>query len=102
MESEFLADWRDKVLFSAEGPSPQIVVENERLKVIVSGLEAGQKIPPHPDALAVYHFLKGTGWMSVDDRRYRVGPGATVITPPGSRRSIEAEDALVFLGVRIA
>lgn len=102
MKPEFLADWRDEVVFSAEGPHPQVVVENERLKVIVSGLEAGQKIPPHPDALAVYHFLKGTGWMTVDDQQYRVTPGATVITPLGSRRGIHAEDTLVFLGVRIA
>ncbi|MCC6802063.1 MAG: 4Fe-4S binding protein [Anaerolineae bacterium] len=102
MQSMFYPDWREKVVFSPEGPQPQILTENEKLKVIIAGLEAGQKIPLHPDALAVYHFLKGTGWMIVDDERYPVSPGATVITPEGAKRGAEAETRLVFLAARIA
>ncbi len=95
-------NWQEKVVFSPEGPLPQILLENEKLKVIVAGLEMGQKIPQHPDGLAVYHFLQGTGWMLVDDERYPVLAGATIITPEGAKRGMEAETQLVFLATRIA
>ena len=101
MTSLVYPNWQEKVVFSPDGPQPQILVENEKLKVIVAGLEIGQKIPPHPEAQAVYHFLDGTGWMTVDDERYPVRPGATVITSAGAKRGIEAETRLAFLAVRI-
>ena len=102
MKSIFYPNWQEKVVFSPEGPQPQILVENNKLKAIIAGLEAGQKIPSHPEALAVYHFLEGTGWMTVDDERYPVSTGATVITPAGAKRGVEAEIRLVFLATRIA
>lgn len=100
--STFYPDWREKAIFSSVGPQPQVLAENEKLKVIVGSLDVGQKIPPHPEALAVYHFLEGTGWMTVDDERYPISSGATVITPEGAKRGVEAETRLVFLAVRIA
>lgn len=102
MKSMFYPNWQEKVIFSPESPQPQILVENEKLKVIIAGLEVGQKIPPHPDAWAVYHFLEGAGWMIVDDERYPVSSGATVITPEGANRGVEAVTRLVFLATRIA
>lgn len=102
MKPMLFPDWKDKVVFALEGPQPQILVQNEKLKVIIAGLEAGQKIPPHPEALAVYHFLEGSGWMTVDDERYPVSSGATVITPEGAKRGVEAETKLVFLAVWVS
>lgn len=95
-------DWRESVTYDANGPQPAILTNTETLKVIVAGLEAGQTIPPHPEALAVYHILDGTGWMLVDDERLDVGPGATVITPAGTVRGMEAETRLAFMATRIA
>jgi quercetin dioxygenase-like cupin family protein len=95
-------NWKEKVVYSAAGPQPQILVENEKLKVIVAGLEPGQKIPVHPESLAMYHFLEGTGWMHVDGEHFAVGPGATVIAPAGAGRGIDAETRLAFLGARVA
>lgn len=102
MKPMLYPDWKEKVVFAADGPQPQILVQNEKLKVIIAGLEASQKIPPHPEALAVYHFLEGTGWMTVDDERYPVSSGATVITPEGAKRGVEAETKLVFLAVWVS
>lgn len=102
MKPTFYPDWHEKVVFSPGGPQPQILAEDEKLKLIMGCLEAGQKIPTHPEALAVYHFLEGTGWMIVDDERYPISPGATIITPEGAKRGVEAETRLVFLAVRIA
>ena len=70
--------------------------------MIVAGLEPGQKIPQHPEGLAMYHFLEGTGWMSVEDERFAVQPGAIVITPAGAKRGVDAETRLAFLAARVA
>ncbi|MBZ0300519.1 MAG: hypothetical protein K8J31_12290 [Anaerolineae bacterium] len=102
IQPAFYPDWHEKAIFSPTGPQPQILAENEKLKVIVGSLDVGQKIPPHPEALAVYHFLEGAGWMTIDDERYPVSSGATVITPEGAKRGVEAETRLVFLAARIA
>jgi mannose-6-phosphate isomerase-like protein (cupin superfamily) len=79
-----------------------VLLETDQIKVVVAGLEAGRKIPLHPESQGVYHFLEGTGWMIVDGERLPVGPGATVLVPPGSTRGIEAETRLAFLAVRVA
>lgn len=95
-------DWQAQAQFSATGPQPHILAETPQLKVVVGGLAAGQQIPQHPEAAAVYYFLTGTGWMSVDDQRFAVQPGAIVITPAGAARGIEAQTQLAFLATRVA
>lgn len=102
MQTIFVADWRDQAVFSPDGPHPQVLVQTDKLKVIIGSLEAGQVIPLHPEALAVYHFLDGSGWMTVDDQRYPVLSGTIIITPEGAARGVEAETRLVFLAARIA
>ena len=102
MKSILYPNWQEKVVFGTDGPQPEILVENEKMKVILAGLKPGQKIPVHPEALATYHILEGTGSMVVDDERYPVTAGATIITPEGSARGIEADTKLVFLAVRVS
>ncbi len=101
-QTGYYPNWRDKVVFSNEGPKPQILLEDEKIKVIIAGLEPGQKIPPHQENLSVFHFLDGKGWMTVDGERLAVAAGATIITQSGSARGIEAETRLVFLATRVA
>lgn len=88
--------------FAADRPVPSTVFENARTKVVVGAVQAGQRIPNHPEALAVYYFLQGEGWMSVNGERTAVRPGMTVVTPEGSLRGMEAESDISFLAVRIA
>jgi quercetin dioxygenase-like cupin family protein len=96
------SDWREKVVYSSEGPQPQVLMVNDQVKIIVAGLEAGQIIPEHAEAAAMYHFLEGSGWMLVDGERLAVGPGATMVMPAGTVRGMEAETRLAFLAVRIS
>jgi quercetin dioxygenase-like cupin family protein len=98
----FYPDWRATVVFSPAGPQPVTLIENEKVKTLVAGLEAGQMIPPHPAELGVYNFLEGNGWMTVEGVRLRVSAGATVIVPQGATRGIEAESRLAFLATRVA
>lgn len=95
-------DARKAARYAATGPEPNVLFQNERIKVIAAGLEAGQEIPEHPEALAVYHILEGKGQMTVDGEPIPVGPGATVVTSAGSTRGIAAETRLSFLATRIA
>jgi len=100
--TNLVSDWREKIVYTAAGPQPQILMENDQMKVILAGLEAGQQIPPHAEATAVYHFLEGAGWMTVDGERLAVGAGATVVMPAGTTRGVEATTRLAFLATRVA
>lgn len=90
----------DLAIFDDDGPRPQFLVDSEKLKVIVAGLEAGQQIPPHAETLAVYHFLTGDGVMLVNDEEFVVAAGSTVIAPGGATRGMRARTRLTFLAAK--
>ena len=96
------SNWRDVVVFASDGPRPQKVLETDTFRAVIVGLEAGQSLPVHPAPASAYHFLEGTGWMTVDGERFRVGPGATVVAPDGAKRGVDAETRLAFLGTQAA
>jgi len=50
----------------------------------------------------MYHFLDGSGWMTVAGERVAVSAGATIVAPQGAPRGIEAETQLAFLAARTA
>ena len=102
MQPTVYPDWKTSVIFAPDGPQPHILLENTQVKVVLVRLEAGQELPPHPQTLAIYHFLQVTGWMIVDDERYPISAGTTIITPNGSKRGIEAETRLAFLATRMS
>ncbi len=97
----FVADWREAVTYAAPGPEPTILSDEDGLRVLVAGLEAGGRIPPHPERAAVYHALDGVGTFVLDGERLAFAGGATVIAPRGSTRGIEATSRLAFLAVRV-
>ena len=102
MAYKYYPDVKGKAIFSPESSQPQTLYTEGQLKIVTAGLEAGQKIPIHPEGLAVYIFLEGKGWMVVDGERLPVGPGASVITLAGAQRGIEAESRLIFMAARIS
>lgn len=94
-------DWHEFVRFSSPGPQPTILHETDTFRALVAGLEPGGRILPHPERLALYHVLEGTGTMLVDGERHALRPGTTVIVPAGASRGIEAATRLAFLAVRV-
>lgn len=92
--------WKETVVFSADGPKPQTLMKTDSLKVVLVGLEAGQKIPSHPGPASAFHFLEGKGWMIVNDDRLPVEAGATVVMQDGAKRAVEADTRLAFLGTQ--
>jgi quercetin dioxygenase-like cupin family protein len=87
-------------VFDGDGPRPQFLLDSKKLKALVVGLEPGQQIPAHPEALAVYHFLAGDGVMTVDGAAFAVAPGTTIISPAGATRGIRATSRLTFLAAK--
>ncbi|MCL4805651.1 MAG: cupin domain-containing protein [Anaerolineae bacterium] len=102
MSKTYFPDWRQEIEYGTDGPKPNFLMTSEKAKVILGGLEAGQRIPEHPEAEAVYHFLEGEGWMIVDGERLRVTAGTTITMPDGTVRGVEADTRVAFLAVRIA
>ncbi|MBP6016979.1 MAG: cupin domain-containing protein [Candidatus Promineofilum sp.] len=98
----YFPDWHEKILYNLNGPQPSILMADEKVKILMAGLEPGQKIPAHAEGASLYHFLAGSGRMSVDGQSYDVSSGTTLIMPAGSVRGLEAIERLAFLAVRIA
>jgi quercetin dioxygenase-like cupin family protein len=94
----YFADTKSKAVFAAEGPQPQFLIDTPGFKTLVAGLEAGAQIPAHADAAAMYHFLEGTGLMTIGEEVFEIKPGVTVIAPSGVRRGMNAKTRLIFLG----
>ncbi len=101
-QATLFPNWQDKVVYSDDGPQPQVLMENDKVKVLVAGLEPGQKIPEHPEGASVYYFLTGSGWIMVDGERWPVSAGSVVTMPDGTTRGMEAETRLAFLATRFA
>jgi quercetin dioxygenase-like cupin family protein len=98
----FFPNWRDKVIFSAGDPQPQVLHEDAKVKVVVVGLEPGGQIPAHPGDLGVYHFVEGTGQMRAGDETYEVETGSTVVIPARVIRGVVDHTRLAFIAVRVA
>ena len=93
-------DWRKRIVFAQDGPKPQLLLETKQFKVVLVGLQQGQRIPVHPGPAAVYHVLDGTGWIIVGGERIALAVGVTVVVGEGDPRGIEAETQLAFIGSR--
>ena len=94
----YFADTKAKAVFAADGPKPQFLIDTPTFKALVVGLEAGGQIPAHPGEAAMYHFLEGTGLMTVGDEAFEIKPGVTVVVPSGVKRGMNAKTRIVFLG----
>ena len=92
--------WQDIVVYAPDGPQPQFLLDADHLKVLMVGLEAGQAIPAHPEALAMYHFLDGDGTMTLNGQDLPVSAGDTVVAPAGASRGIRAGSRLAFLATK--
>ena len=101
MTYKYFSNPQEKITFSTDGPQPQSLFAEGQVKVIVAGLNAGQKIPVHPEGLSVFQFIEGTGTMIVDGERLQIKPGVVIIAGEGAPRGMEAETQLKFMAVRI-
>jgi copper chaperone CopZ/mannose-6-phosphate isomerase-like protein (cupin superfamily) len=97
-EVKKISDWKSLVKYSPEGPQHHVLADTGSYRAVLVGIQAGGTIPQHPSTDATYHFLEGTGTMIVDDERFLVSAGTTMVVPAKAARGIEAETQLAFLG----
>lgn len=93
------SDFNDAVQFSPDGPGVQLLHIDDKMKVLLVGLEPGQSLPPHEGPGASFSFLSGSGIMLIGDEEIEVSAGGLAVVPQGGTRSIRAVDErLVFMG----
>lgn len=92
-------NYEDAVAFSPEGPGVQLLHIDDKMKVLLVGLEPGQSLPPHEGPGASFSFLSGSGTMVIGDEEIEVSAGSLAVVPRGANRSIRTDDdRLVFMG----
>jgi quercetin dioxygenase-like cupin family protein len=96
----YFIDIKAKAVFATDGPKPQFLIDTPKFKTLVVGLEAGQQIPLHPEEVAMYHFLEGTGLMTVGEETFAIKLGVTIIVPSGVVRGVNAQTQIIFLGAK--
>jgi quercetin dioxygenase-like cupin family protein len=96
----YYADARQQVRYTPEGPQPQFVLDVDQTKIVLAGLEPGQRIPTHPEAMGLYTILEGTGSMQVGEEVFPLSPGTVVVVPAGMARGVVAETRLSFVAAR--
>jgi quercetin dioxygenase-like cupin family protein len=94
----YFVDTKAQAVFSPDGPKPQFLIDTPNFKALVVGLEAGGQIPVHPGEAAMYHFLEGTGLMTVGDEAFEIKSGVTIVVPSGVKRGMNAKTRVIFLG----
>lgn len=93
------SNFADEVQFSPDGPGVQLLHIDEKMKVLLVGLEPGQALPAHEGPGASFSFLSGSGIMLIGDSEFPVVAGGLAVVPQGATRSIRAEtERLVFMG----
>lgn len=92
-------NFQDAVQFSPDGPGVQLLHIDDKMKVLLVGLEPGQSLPPHEGPGASFSFLSGSGKMIIGDTEIDVTAGSLAVVPQGANRSIRTEDErLIFMG----
>lgn len=92
-------NYQDAVAFSPEGPGVQLLHIDDKMKVLLVGLEPGQSLPSHEGPGASFSFLSGSGIMVIGDDEIAVTAGSLAVVPQGANRSIRTDgERLVFMG----
>ena len=66
-QRQYYPNWREIVVYSETQPKPHVLVETDKYKAVIGGLEPGGKMPAHPEGPAIFHFLEGTGRIAVGE-----------------------------------
>lgn len=83
-----VAEWAD---FSDKGFGRRTLIETERFRAVVVGLEDGQEIPVHAPPLdLVITIVEGVGQVMAGDQARWVRAGDVAVVPAGQRRGLRA------------
>lgn len=101
-EPTLIPDLRAEVEIPSDGILSRTVFEDERLRVVAFGFDAGEELSEHTAAVpAVIEVLQGEAEVDLDGTRHTLGPGAWIHMPAGLRHAIRATTPLRILLVLV-
>jgi len=97
-----VVDTANLTSFSSEKVLSSPLLDIGKVCVLSVNLEAGQTIPPcNMSATVLYYVIEGQGALRVVDEQVRVQTGSLVVVPPGTERSISAENRMRVLAMQL-
>lgn len=97
-----VVDTANLTSFSSEKVLSSPLLDIGKVRVLSVNLEAGQTIPPcNMSATVLYYVIEGQGALRVVDEQVRVKTGSLVVVPPGTERSISAENRMRVLAMQL-
>ena len=97
-----VVDTANLTSFSSEKVLSSPLLDIGKVRVLSVNLEAGQTIPPcNMSATVLYNVIDGQGALRVVDEQVRVQTGSLVVVPPGTERSISAENRMRVLAMQL-
>lgn len=80
------------------GITSRTIHNDEALKVVLFGFDAGQELSEHTASMpAVMHFLEGEADVTLGDERTAAGPGTWIHMQAGLRHAITAKTPTIML-----
>lgn len=93
-----VVDLTQEVRFDPARPTTKVLVDTEKVRVVLFCLEAGQVVPAHgADAEVVFYTVEGTGVATVGDEEVPLRSGVVVRCPPNVQHGLQGGDALVVM-----
>lgn len=92
----------EEAVFSSKGFLARRLHRSSRMRVLVLGLNPGQRIPAHPDRVdTLFLVVEGSGKFIIDEQEHEVSPGAFVSVKAGVSRGIEACTKMIVLMINL-
>jgi len=92
----------EQVSFSSKGFLAERLHRSSRMRVLVLGLNPGQRIPTHPDRVdTLFLFTEGSGKIIIGEEEHEVKAGSFASVNAGVPRGIEAGTKMVVLMINL-
>lgn len=98
MDHQYIADLASEVTIPQNGILSRTLHNDERLKAVLFGFDAGQELSEHTAAVpAVLHILQGEARLRLGEDRLDAKAGAWVHMPPQLPHGVYAKTPVVML-----
>ncbi len=98
MDYTFIGNLIKAVDIPTDGITSRTVFQDERLKVVLFGFDAGQELSEHTSSTpAVLHFLQGQARLTLGQDTREAGPGTWVRMPARLPHSVRAVTPVIML-----
>ncbi len=98
MDYTYFDDLSKAVDIPKDGITSRTLFQDERLKVVLFGFDAGQELSEHTSSMpAVIHFLQGQARLTLGHDAQEAQPGTWVHMPARLPHSVHAKTPVIML-----